>query len=548
MTPTNETSPTITITPTELEALLSRVRQRQLSDQDWLLIDKLILVVIKLWAMLQKKKPSLKQIKLWLFGPEQKAANESDEAQSVAAEQAPEPKPRKKARGHGRMASSAYKNAKKVRCEHTELQPGSACPDKLCRGHLQQFYRDSPFIRLVGQPLISAILYEQEILRCSDCELTFTAPLPPNVPYEKYDATADAAMILAKYRYGVPWNRLSQWQSSFGVPLPSSVQFDRAEAVANILFPIFLNLQLLAAMAVVIYQDDTKIRILQCQPSKADKRKGVRTTGIIADCQDYQIALYASGRNHAGDNVDELLAKRPKEMSLVIKMSDALKLNLSGLCAAIIALCLAHGRRKFTDIQKLFPDECKHVIDEIGKVYDNEEQTKKMSPTQRLQYHQEHSGPIMKKLKIWIEEQFSQKNVEPNDPLGGAYNYLLNNWQGLTQFLRTENCPLDNNPVERALKLIVLNRKNSLFFRNDTGAFISDVLTSVIQTCRINSIEPYDYLVSVINNATKVKNNPEQWLPWRYAKDSSEQMAQSNSANLSPIFGKIGVHGVALGQ
>ena len=187
MKPIDETTTTI-ITPTELEALLSRVRQRQLSDQDWLLIDKLILVVIKLWAMLQKKKPSLKQIKLWLFGSEQDKsgskttkADESDETQAASEQQAAEPKPRKKVPGHGRIAAGAYTGAKKERCEHAELRHGSACPDKLCQGHLQEFYRDSAFIRLEGQALISAILYEQDILRCSNCERTFTAPLP-NIP------------------------------------------------------------------------------------------------------------------------------------------------------------------------------------------------------------------------------------------------------------------------------------------------------------------------------------------------------------------------------
>src|SRR5947208_5827224 len=116
MTPTNETTPTITITPTELETLLSRVRQRQLSDQDWLVIDKLILIVIKLWAMLQKKKPSLKQIKLWLFGSEQNnsnakttQANENNEAQTAGEQQSAEPKPKKKVRGHARIAASDHK-------------------------------------------------------------------------------------------------------------------------------------------------------------------------------------------------------------------------------------------------------------------------------------------------------------------------------------------------------------------------------------------------------------------------------------------------------
>lgn len=69
---------------------------------------------------------------------------------------------------------------------------------------------------------------------------------------------------------------------------------------------------------------------------------------------------------------------------------------------------------------------------------------------------------------------------------------------------------------ERAIKLVVLHRKNALYYRNDTGAAVSDVIQSIIQTCKLNNVSAYEYLVAIIENQTEVRKNPDKWLPWNY--------------------------------
>jgi hypothetical protein len=145
-----------------------------------------------------------------------------------------------------------------------------------------------------------------------------------------------------------------------------------------------------------------------------------------------------------------------------------------------------------------------------------------MKPDERLKYHQEHSIPILDRLRKWIDQQFEQKMVEPNSALGGALEYFINHWYELTQFTRIEKAPLDNNIVERALRIVALHRKNSLFFRNDYGAYISDILMSIIATCDLNGVESYQYLVDVIRHSKEVKANPVDWLPWIYKQRQSE--------------------------
>jgi hypothetical protein len=106
--------------------------------------------------------------------------------------------------------------------------------------------------------------------------------------------------------------------------------------------------------------------------------------------------------------------------------------------------------------------------------------------------------------------------VEPNSALGKALAYLQRHWEGLTQFLRYRQAPLDTNVVERVLKRVVLHRKNALFFRTEHGAAVGDILMSVIETCRANGIRVWEYLVKVVRNRRAVREDPAGWLPWTY--------------------------------
>jgi transposase len=381
------------------------------------------------------------------------------------------------------------------------------------------------FLRFTGQPLVGATCYEQTVLRCSACQQRFPAPLPEGVPAEKYDATADVAIVMAKYAAGLPFHRLAQMQAAFGVPLPSSVQWERAEAVADALLPVYLYLRTLAAQAGVLIGDDTRVQILSCyqeneQRAADGQRHGLHTTGIVAQSPDktqLSIVLYVSGRQHAGENIGELLELRPAEQNPPLQVGDALAANWSHAAPVITVKCLAHARRQFTDIEDMFPEECRHVREEFATVYRYEAETTGMTPEQRLAHHQLYSAPVLERLQSWIKTQFEQRRVEPNSALGKALAYLQRHWEGLTQFLRLGNAPLDTNAVERALKRVVLHRKNALFFRTEQGSAVGDLLMSVIETCRASGIRAAEYLVQVMKNARAVRDNPAQWLPWTYA-------------------------------
>ena len=118
----------------------------------------------------------------------------------------------------------------------------------------------------------------------------------------------------------------------------------------------------------------------------------------------------------------------------------------------------------------------------------------------------------MAALKVYLEEQIRERLVEPNGSLGKGFQYLLNHWETLTQFLRVPGAPLDNNTVERALKLMIRQRRNSLFYASTHSA---------IATCARAGINALAYLVALQEHRSELFRNPSAWLPWNY----TEQMA-----------------------
>jgi transposase len=107
--------------------------------------------------------------------------------------------------------------------------------------------------------------------------------------------------------------------------------------------------------------------------------------------------------------------------------------------------------------------------------------------------------------------------VEPNSALGKAIAYMQTHWETLTRFLSIPGAPLDNNLVERALKLFIRQRKNSLFYRTEHSAYIASVLTSLIATCVYAGVNAVDYLVALQEHRREVVADPAAWLPWTYA-------------------------------
>ena len=456
-----------------------------------------------------------------------------------------------KRRGHGRRGAAGYPGAETIFCTHEQYRSGDRCA--LCeRGRL---YPSRPLVRLrfTGHPLASVTHFELEQLRCNTCGALWVASMPPETSGGTYAVSLKVNLALAHYHLGLPFKRIESFQAMLGMPLSDATQWELVEQVADGTYPIYEYLKKLGANQALVYQDDTGARILSMiRENRSDPpppRTGMYTT-VLQFEGEYAICLYFTGRQHAGENLDDILAHREPNLPPIQWMSDGLAANTpkQHQDQTLDINCIVHGRRKLVELEDYFPNESAQVIEAIAKVYKHEAECKKQrfTPAQRLAYHQEHSLAVMDDLKAWMQKQFEERYVEPNSRLGGAFDYLLKRWTSLTRFLEVPGAPLDNNTAERALKMILRLRKNSLFYANAHGAYVGDVLTSLIETCRLAGVNPRHYLTTLMENRSAVFREPRAWLPWNYRNNLEDGPDHHPLRHPPPVFGQSGLLGVAV--
>lgn len=521
----------------ELEALVERARQEPLPEADYQKLKAAVETLEYLTELVADKDTTIRHLRQLLLpaatektkdvlakaGVETAVPTEQPPAGEAPEKDRPQP-------GHGRNGAAEYAGAQKVEVPHQRLKHGDRCPE--CgKGNVYGQKEPKVLVRVVGQAPLAATVYSLERLRCNGCGQVFTAQEPEGVGPEKYDETAGAMIAQLKYGSGTPFYRLERLERHLGIPLPAATQWEIVEEAAELIKPARDELIRRAAQGEVMHNDDTSMKVLKLAREPGDERTGVFTSGIISTAQGKKIALYFTGRQHAGENIADVLKQRVKKLSPLIQMCDALSRNVPKLPEGVeilVANCLAHGRRQFVEVAQNFPDQCRYVLERLGEVYklDAEARERGLTAEERLRFHQEHSQPVMDQLHDWLEAQLAERKTEPNSGLGKAITYLLRHWKALTTFLREAGAPLDNNVCERALKRAVLHRKNALFYRTLHGAEVGDLFMTLIHTCQLCGVNSFDYLTELQRHAPELTAAPAQWMPWNY-RESLTRLAVS---------------------
>lgn len=429
-------------------------------------------------------------------------------------------KPKPSGAGHGRNGAGDYRNPRRVTVSHESLKHGDKCPGCL-KGKVYEQQEPRRLVRIVGQAPLTATVYDLQRLRCNLCGEVYSAGAPEGVGEDKYDESAAALIAQLKYGTGMPFYRLEDLEKNLGIPLPASTQWEIVEEAAELVKPARDELIREAAQGEVLHNDDTSMKVLALRRAiveEASERTGIFTSGVVSTAEGRKIALFFTGRQHAGENLADVLKRRAAELPMPIQMSDALSRNAPKPIKLLVAHCLAHGRRQFVQITPNFPEPCRHVLEALGEVYhqDGLARERGLSRVERLHLHQQYSQPVMKDLHQWLDAQLKENKVEPNSGLGKAIGYMLRHWQALTLFLREPGAPLDNNLVERALKKAILHRKNSLFYKTLNGADVGDLYMSLIHTCELNDGNPFDYLTELQRHTEDLAAKPAEWMPWNF--------------------------------
>lgn len=503
----------------ELEKLLAEVRPL-LPTASYNLIESLLRTLVWIMGLLEQKQTTIARLRRLLFGEKTEKTRKLF-PESALAKAAPGT-PKAKRKGHGRNGAQAYPGARRQKVPHPTLHVGDLCPECL-KAKLYLFKEPARIVRILAQPLFLATLYELERLRCALCGALFTAPVPAEAGSSKYDPSVGIMLAVTRYGMGQPMYRTDKWQMHFGVPLPASTQWKLIAAAAPTPEIVHEALVDFAANGTIFHTDDTTMLVhsLRQEISKKEEaRTGIFTTGLLSQVGPYRIAIFFTGQKHAGENFDQTLQRRKAGLDKPIHMCDGLLRNVSKEFETILCNCLCHGRRQVVDVAEKFPEQSRKIIEVLAEVYRVDAQAKEqqLSDNDRLLLHQTQSKPILDELHRWMREQVDQKLLEPNSGLGQAINYLHRRWEPLTRFLSVPGAPLDNNAAERALKMAILHRKNSLAFMTLRGARVGDVFMSLIHTCELNRVNPFDYLMALQKNAVAVSRAPSQWFPWNYAE------------------------------
>ncbi len=229
----------------ECKALLIRLQRRELLESDYALLEKLLKDGMPSLEPSQVNKPAKddeageKQDGDGNKGgsDDDKASDNQDQSDNEGDGEADDKQEeeKKKRKGHGRLGSSDYSGAENRDVPHETYKVGDSCP--CCGGKLYGL-KAKELINLIAYSPIMAIRYLLAHLRCSSCQKTFTASLPDEASANKYQPSANAAVVLMNCALGVPAKRLETWQRHFGVPLPDATQFEMREEVANCFHPI----------------------------------------------------------------------------------------------------------------------------------------------------------------------------------------------------------------------------------------------------------------------------------------------------------------------
>jgi transposase len=192
-----------------------------------------------------------------------------------------------------------------------------------------------------------------------------------------------------------------------------------------------------------------------------------------------------------------------------------------------LAFCWAHARRPFYDFHVSTQSPlAEEVLARIAKLYEIEAEIRGQPADVRRAIRGRRSRPLAEALRIWIEEHLPR--VPGWSDLAKAMRYLLRHWEGLALYLDDGRLEMDTNVVERAIKPVIITRKNSLFAGSDAGARHWAIANSLIQTCKLNGVEPLAYLTDVLQRIVSGRTKSLELhtlLPWNWHPETAPMPA-----------------------
>jgi transposase len=332
-----------------------------------------------------------------------------------------------------------------------------------------------------------------------------------------------AHVLVSKYAWHLPLYRQAQILLAQGIEIDRSVLAFWVGYAAAELMPLWRRLREILLGAPRLFVDETRAPVLD--PGRGRTKSGYFWS-IARDDSAWQggtgppavAYTYAPGRG--AEHAMRLLAgyRGIVQCDGYAAYKQVAHRGRAGN-AVILAFCWSHWRRRFYEIAKAGSAPiAEEALRRIAGIYRIETRIRGNSAEERRAVRQAESRPLVSDLKTWLQEQLARASAK--SAIAGAIRYGLNHWEGLERFLEDGRIELDTNTVERSMRPIALNRKNALFAGHETGAENWACLASLVETCKLNGVDPQAYLTDVL---TKLVNlwpaaRIEELMPWTWSQ------------------------------
>jgi len=331
-----------------------------------------------------------------------------------------------------------------------------------------------------------------------------------------------AHVLVSKYADHLPLYRQAQIMSRQGVDLDRSTLADWVGRAAYELRPVFDALIADLKRSTKLFMDETRAPVLD--PGSRKTKTGyfwvlARDDRPWSGSAPPGVAFtYAPGRG--GAYAERIL----QGFSGILQVDGYAGYNrliaAECICADIrLAYCWAHARRKLIEITRNGSAPiAEDGVKRIGELYRIEAELRGLDPEARLAGRRERSAPHVADLQTWLA--YHRARVATKSPLGEALAYIAKYWDGLKLFLTDGRVEIDNNTVERTIRPIALNRKNALFAGHDAGAENWATIASLIETCKLNAVDPFAYLTATLTSIVNghKQSRIEAMMPWNFQK------------------------------
>lgn len=409
--------------------------------------------------------------------------------------------------------------------ERRELDPGENCPD--CGGDLRVLGEDVSELL----DMIAAQMKVIEIARikksCRRCERIVQEPAPSRpIPRSMAGPGLLAFILVSKFDDHVPLYRLNEIFARMGADIPDTTMVDWCGGAMKTLAPLIERIDADVMASTLLHADDTPIRVLDRSRKDRGMGKGVKKGRIWAYVCDQgpwagaapPSVVYKFAPNWKEEHVLSHLGQ-----SCGILQADGYKgyaklyaKDADGRAQFKEAACWAHLRRDFHDVWIATKSViAREALDRIGKLYDIEREITGQSADARLAVRKKYSAEKAAAFKAWAERQLT--SIPGKGDLAKAFRYGLSRWASLTLFLEDGRVAIDNNAAERALRPIGVGRRNWLFAGSDTGGETLARAMTIIETAKMNGLDPQAYLADVLDRIHDHKNNRlHELLPWNW--------------------------------